>query len=122
MKLDFFKVWRIVAGILPFALAIFGIDDRSVSAAIMIVYGSASLLSFAVYGIDKWLSVKEGHRRVPENTLHFFTLMGGWPGSLMGQVIFKHKTQKKPFVYILYSIVLFHILGWLIYLSSFRSA
>jgi uncharacterized membrane protein YsdA (DUF1294 family) len=122
MKLDFFKVWRIVAGILPFALTIFGIDDRSVSAAIMIVYGSASLLSFAVYGIDKWLSVEEGHRRIPENTLHFFALMGGWPGLLMGQVIFKHKTQKKPFVYILYSIVLFHILGWLIYLSYFRSA
>ena len=101
MKLDFFKIWRMIAGILPFAFANFGIEDKTASTTIIIVYASLSLICFAVYGIDKWFSLKEGQRRIPEITLHILEILGGWPGALMAQIILKHKTQKKPFVFIL---------------------
>ncbi|CAM6206250.1 DUF1294 domain-containing protein [Enterobacter cloacae] len=36
-------------------------------------------------------------RRIPEVTLLVFGVVGGWPGAIMGQQIFRHKTQKQPF-------------------------
>lgn len=36
-------------------------------------------------------------RRIPEVTLLAFGVVGGWPGAIMGQQIFRHKTQKQPF-------------------------
>jgi hypothetical protein len=35
--------------------------------------------------------------RVPENTLHLSALMGGWPGSIIGQQKLRHKTKKNSF-------------------------
>jgi uncharacterized membrane protein YsdA (DUF1294 family) len=34
---------------------------------------------------------------VPESTLLIFGLVGGWPGAILGQQVFRHKTQKQPF-------------------------
>ena len=36
-------------------------------------------------------------RRIPEVTLLVFGVVGGWPGAIMCQQIFRHKTQKQPF-------------------------
>lgn len=36
-------------------------------------------------------------RRIPEVTLLVFGVVGGGPGAIMGQQIFRHKTQKQPF-------------------------
>ena len=107
-----------IAGILPFAFANFGIEDKNFSAAIMTVYCSMSVICFGAYGIDKWLSVKEDKRRITESTHHVLEILGGWPGALFAQIILKHKTQKKPFIYILYGIMLVHIAGWIFYYSS----
>ncbi|EIC2380558.1 DUF1294 domain-containing protein, partial [Salmonella enterica subsp. enterica serovar Newport] len=35
-------------------------------------------------------------RRVPESTLLVFGVVGGWPGAIVGQQLFRHKTQKQP--------------------------
>lgn len=56
----------------------------------------ASVLTFLVYGGDK-LAARKGWRRVPESTLLVFGLLGGWPGAIVGQQLFRHKTQKQPF-------------------------
>ena len=55
-----------------------------------------SLVAFALYGWDK-RQAKLDRWRVPEKTLHSVSLFGGWPGALLGQRVFRHKTQKKPF-------------------------
>lgn len=34
---------------------------------------------------------------VPETTLLVLGLVGGWPGAILGQQCFRHKTQKQPF-------------------------
>ena len=65
-----------------------------------------NLLTLGIYGIDK-LTARKGWRRVPEFTLLVFGFMGGWPGAIVGQQLFRHKTQKQPFrTYFTISVVL----------------
>ncbi|RJT41600.1 DUF1294 domain-containing protein [Rahnella woolbedingensis] len=55
-----------------------------------------NLLTLLIYGADK-LAACRGWRRIPENTLLLFGLLGGWIGALVGQQLFRHKTHKQPF-------------------------
>ncbi|MBF8106382.1 DUF1294 domain-containing protein [Serratia liquefaciens] len=56
----------------------------------------ANALTLVVYGVDK-LAARKAWRRVPESTLLIFGFVGGWPGAVLGQQLFRHKTQKQPF-------------------------
>jgi len=56
----------------------------------------ASVLTFVIYGADK-MAARNAWHRVPEATLLIFGLVGGWPGAIFGQQLFRHKTQKQPF-------------------------
>lgn len=56
----------------------------------------ASVLTFVIYGADK-MAARKAWRRVPEATLLVCGLVGGWPGAILGQQLFRHKTQKQPF-------------------------
>ena len=67
-----------------------------------------SLACYVVYGWDK-RSAAKGGRRVPEQTLHMLALLGGWPGALLGQRHFRHKTKKLSFLFVFCCIVLFHV-------------
>lgn len=68
-----------------------------------------SVLTFAFYGWDKRQAQLEG-RRTSERTLHWLAWLGGWPGALVGQRVFRHKTRKKLFNLILWSAVVTHLL------------
>lgn len=66
----------------------------------------ASALTFLIYGADK-LAARKAWRRVPELTLLVCGFVGGWPGAIFGQQLFRHKTQKQPFkTYFMVSVVL----------------
>lgn len=56
----------------------------------------ANVLTLMIYGIDK-TAARKTWRRVPESTLLVFGVVGGWPGAIVGQQLFRHKTQKQPF-------------------------
>ncbi len=56
----------------------------------------ASVVAFVLYGLDK-AAAQRGARRVPEKTLHLWGLFGGWPGALLAQQLFRHKTRKVSF-------------------------
>lgn len=60
------------------------------------VYGVASVACFAGYGLDK-RAANQKQWRVSETILILVGLVGGWPGAIIGQEIFRHKTQKEPF-------------------------
>ncbi len=60
----------------------------------------ASVITFLLYGIDKAQS-KMGGWRVPEGVLHILALSGGFPGGWAGRSMFRHKTQKGLFVFVL---------------------
>ncbi|MDY0023033.1 DUF1294 domain-containing protein [Arenimonas caeni] len=56
----------------------------------------ASAVAYLMYWADK-AAAGRGARRIPENTLHLAGLLGGWPGALLAQQQFRHKTIKQPF-------------------------
>jgi uncharacterized membrane protein YsdA (DUF1294 family)/cold shock CspA family protein len=60
------------------------------------LYVVASLLTFWMYAADK-SAARKGASRTPENTLHLLSLAGGWPGALVAQQKFRHKTMKPSF-------------------------
>lgn len=65
-----------------------------------------NLLTLLIYGADK-LAACKGWQRVPEITLLLFGVLGGWIGAIVGQRLFRHKTQKQPFkTYFILSVVL----------------
>ncbi len=63
---------------------------------IIALYGVASAVCFALYAIDK-ANAKAGRWRLPEHTLHLWSLAGGWPGALAAQQLLRHKTRKTSF-------------------------
>ncbi len=67
---------------------------------------AVNVLTLVVYGADK-LAARKAWRRVPELTLLVFGLVGGWIGAILGQQLFRHKTQKQPFrTYFAVSVIL----------------
>lgn len=60
------------------------------------VYLAMSLATLLLYAMDK-RAAEKGNRRVPEGWLHGAELLCGWPGALIGQQFFRHKTRKVPF-------------------------
>lgn len=55
-----------------------------------------SLVAVLLYGVDK-LKAARGWWRISERTLHVCAVLGGWPGAVWGQYLFRHKTQKLTF-------------------------
>ncbi len=60
-------------------------------------YYSASMITYGCYSRDKKAAENAG-RRTPEATLHVMSLVGGWPGALIAQVVLRHKTRKPSFL------------------------
>lgn len=78
------------------------------SSLVLLYYASMSLWLFALYAIDK-IAAKEGRSRISENNLHIFSVLGGWPGALFAQVIFRHKTRKTSFLVNFWATVLLNL-------------
>ena len=55
-----------------------------------------NILGFLVMGLDKHKAKME-ERRIPENTLFTFTVLGGGVGTIAGMYVFHHKTKKMKF-------------------------
>ncbi|MEZ9699870.1 DUF1294 domain-containing protein [Vibrio sp. 10N.261.46.E12] len=66
------------------------------SKALLVWYLVIGVVTFFVYAKDKRAAIN-GHWRVPEKTLHIFSVAGGWLGALIAQDKLRHKTQKQPF-------------------------
>lgn len=69
----------------------------SVSPWIALIYLVASFLAFITYAIDK-SAARHDRWRTPEATLHWFSLLCGWPGALLAQQLLRHKSAKQAFV------------------------
>ena len=55
-----------------------------------------NILSFILMGIDKYKAIKNNYR-ISENTLLLISILGGGIGSLLGMILFHHKTKKLKF-------------------------
>jgi uncharacterized membrane protein YsdA (DUF1294 family)/cold shock CspA family protein len=110
---------RSTAGI----VALVAIAVASVAGLLLPVIAGAyflfSFLSFCAYMKDK-RAAKRNAWRTQESTLHLLDFLGGWPGGLIAQGKFHHKTIKWPFQFVFWLSVIFNIGGvWWLTVSGF---
>ena len=73
-----------------------------------------TLITFIVYGIDKY-KAKKAKWRIPEATLLLMAAIGGSIGAWLGMKVWHHKTLHKKFKYGIPAILLLQIIA-IIYL------
>ena len=95
-----FLAASVFLGTLPFAVVGF--------------YLAASAVTFVAYAMDKSAASRDAWR-TRESTLHLLDVIGGWPGAIVAQEVFRHKTQKQSFRTIFWLTVVLNCaaLAWL---------
>ncbi len=78
-----------------------------------------SLVSFFTMGLDK-KAASLGARRVRESTLLVLTVLGGWPGTIAGMQMYRHKRRKDAFKYRCLLAIVVNI--WLLFILVFINA
>ena len=76
------------------------------------LYTVMSCVTFLLYADDK---SRAQHRkwRIPEKTLHFCELTGGWIGAFIAQRKLRHKNKKESYQIVFWLIVIGHIFLWI---------
>jgi uncharacterized membrane protein YsdA (DUF1294 family) len=70
----------------------------SVTNTIIYLLIGINVLTFVVYGVDKW-KAKQGKWRISEATLLMLAVVGGTIGALLGIHVWHHKTKHLKFKY-----------------------
>lgn len=69
---------------------------------------ATTMAAFALFGFDKFQAIQKGER-VPEKMLYLATFLGGSIGSLLGMNLFRHKTSKTSFQFVVILLILVQI-------------
>jgi uncharacterized membrane protein YsdA (DUF1294 family)/cold shock CspA family protein len=77
------------------AILIFGFM-RHIPWELVDLYFAASIITFFMYWRDK-SAARKGRWRTRESSLLLCGLIGGWPGALIAQQLFRHKSSKTKF-------------------------
>ena len=83
---------------------------------VLLVYLGASSLAYLAYVFDKAAAV-QGKWRSTEQSLHLFSMFGGWPGAILAQKTIRHKTQKRSFQVTFWATVVLNCMGFGLLLS-----
>jgi uncharacterized membrane protein YsdA (DUF1294 family) len=78
---------------------------------LLLLYVCVSPFAMFNYHKDKQAAIND-EWRVPEMKLHYLEIMGGWPGALLAQQIWRHKTVKKSYQLTFTLIVISHLMMW----------
>jgi len=97
-----------------FVLVIGAVFFGRLPSAVLGLYLVASAIAFGAYALDK-SAARNDQWRTQESTLHFFALVGGWPGALAAQRLLRHKSRKQSFQIVFWFTVALNcgVLGWL---------
>ncbi|MBR0073503.1 MAG: DUF1294 domain-containing protein [Bacteroidales bacterium] len=73
---------------------------NDVNAGVFLSYyiGAINVVTFVVYGLDKW-KARRGRWRIPEAALLWLAVLGGSPAALLAMWLFRHKTKHNKFRY-----------------------
>ena len=91
--------WKLLAFAIVCALPLTGSVSfwlRGISLVPLTAYAIVSAVAFFLYWRDKSKAQTDSWR-TPENLLHAVELAGGWPGALLAQQVFRHKTTSFRF-------------------------
>ena len=91
------------------------------SIGVLIFLAAINIVTFFLYGIDKW-KAKRSKWRVPESTLLWCAAFGGSIGALLGMKAWHHKTQHAKFKFgvpaiLIAQIALIGVIGYLHFFS-----
>ncbi len=113
---------RLMIGSLSLVAITCGAILGDVPVVILLAYFIASSLSYIFYALDKMYAGKRMWR-VPEQLLHIVDLLCGWPGALIAQQQFRHKTAKKSFQSMFWTTVVFNAaaVAWLMNSETARA-
>jgi uncharacterized membrane protein YsdA (DUF1294 family) len=77
-----------------------------------------NIVTFLVYGIDKW-KARKTMWRIREASLLMLAVLGGSIGAWLGMKVWHHKTQHKKFRYGIPAIIIIQlvIIGFFLYLQ-----
>jgi uncharacterized membrane protein YsdA (DUF1294 family)/cold shock CspA family protein len=112
---------RKAIGALFLVLLLLGWFFAKVPVIVVLAYGLMSVLTFLLYGADKSAAVNN-RWRTQESTLHFAGLVGGWPGALFAQDLFRHKSKKTEFQSVFWVTVVLNCAGLAWLLSTGKAA
>jgi len=73
-------------------------NDQSLLHIVLIYLAVINMVTFFMYGIDKW-KAKKSKWRIPEATLLIMAVVGGSIGAWLGMKVWHHKTLHKKFKY-----------------------
>ena len=76
---------------------------------VLIYWGVINVVTFFVYGIDKWKASRRAWR-IPEATLLGLAAIGGSIGAWLGMRTWHHKTQHKKFLIGVPAIIIIQVL------------
>ena len=79
-----------------------------------------NIITFLVFGYDKW-QAKKNKRRISEFKLLFLTSVGGTIGGIVSMYLFKHKTNKFSFILAFYAIAILQIVLLYFGMQIFKS-
>lgn len=108
-----------IVGIFFVALALATFIVR-LSPLVILLYAGISMVTLVAYQSDKSRATR-GERRIPENWLHLLELLGGWPGALIAQSYFRHKTIKSSYQAIYWLIIVLNLILLVVYVVASRS-
>ena len=124
-RLSFNSKLSIGFAVLFLAVIVLLANFYKLSMIVVYVFLLLSLISFFIYRMDKQ-AAENNYWRTTENTLHFLAVFGGWPGALIAQKIFRHKSRKTSFRVVFWLTLALNLgaLSWLmtkegVMLSSF---
>ena len=87
---------RMALGVIALVAVVVAAVLGQVPAIVALLYLAMSVVSYLAYWRDKD-AAGAGQWRLQEDTLHGLDLLGGWPGALIAQHQFRHKTVKASF-------------------------
>ena len=88
--------------------------------ALLYFFIAINIITFLVFGYDKWLA-KKNNRRVSEFNLLLLTGIGGTIGGIVSMYLFKHKTNKFSFTLAFYAIAILQIVLLYFGIQIFKS-
>ena len=104
-----------IFAVLFVALVGFLVSVGKLSLLVLDLYLAVSIITFAVYALDKSAS-KSDRWRTRERTLHLFGLLGGWPGALIAQRLLRHKSKKQSFQVLFWTTAVLNCLALALFL------
>jgi uncharacterized membrane protein YsdA (DUF1294 family) len=85
--------------------------------ALLLAWAGINVIAFLAFGWDKRCA-ERSLSRISERTLLMLALFGGALGALIGQQVFRHKTQKQPFRVLLWCAAVVNILVAIVLLRT----